>query len=660
MELAFLLFGLQTAAALAGGLYLWRRQDRQGAEIARLREALAAAQAAQAAKAPARRARGAAAEVIAITTGAEAAPAPPLERARRAWNLGDVSVARAPGVSGETARGLTLGILALAPAVGLAFGADIAVVVACGLAIGAAMMTIAHRQIWSAAAWAGIATAGGWALIGLAVGSAQTDPVSYSICVSLAAATGLVHAHVHRARPGATMALTMAAAAIALGSQIGLVSASGVALGFIIASAAIVGAMSLRLEGVHLAAFAATLIGLFVLSGQDGAAIWFTPAATWAGALFFGIAAVRVPQVGARGVAIAGTGVLAPLAAIAALHLAQQGLADRFAAASAYAVLVLLLAGVIAAATIRRERGLDALRATLWVLSLGAFAAFAASVSMALPAPAAAPVFALAALGLATLDLGLPSRTWRAFACICGGFSGLFAFASARLLLTEASSWPAWTLIAAGVAAPALIITAAAFAAKRRQARLSAAFLELVVILMAVAAVNLAVRVLFAGGALMLVPISFAEAGAHIGVWLASAWIIRWRARYGVRPVRIAAANVLLVGALGATLAAAGLWMTPYWGAREAAVPVISRDTFGFLIPAALFFANWRLWRSRNAEPQARLSLGAGALLSAAFVAVEVVRADGEADWIGAVIGGLAFAMAIGANFAPGIVRQPR
>jgi hypothetical protein len=71
-----------------------------------------------------------------------------------------------------------------------------------------------------------------------------------------------------------------------------------------------------------------------------------------------------------------------------------------------------------------------------------------------------------------------------------------------------------------------------------------------------------------------------------------------------------------------------------------------------------MFYIIWRLWRSRNANAQARLSLGAGALLAAAFVAVEAVRADGEADWIGAVVGGLAFAMAIGANFAPGVVRE--
>jgi hypothetical protein len=662
MELVYLLLALQTAAALAGGVYVWRRQERQSAEIAGLREALSEAQALRAAKPMRRTASGAAAAVIAITKSTDtAAPAiAPVARAERAWGLGAAPsvMAAAPTVSADTARGLSLGLLSLAPALGLAFGADISVVVACGMAIGAAMITIAHRAIWRAAAWSGVATSGAWALIGFAVGSAQADPVSYSICAALAAAAGLAHAHMHRVTPGATLALIVLAAVQALGAQVGMAGAAGIGFGFIVAAAAIVGAMSLRLEGVHLAAFAASLIGLFVLSGQDSAAVWFTPAAAWVGALFFAIAAVRVPQIGARGVAIAGTGALAPLAAIAALHLAHQGLADRFAAAGAFAVLAALLVGVIAAATVRRERGLDALKVTLWVLSLGAFVAFASAVSFALPPQAAAPAFALATLALAALDLGLPTRAWRAFACISSGFSVLFALLAAQLLLAESGSWPGWAMAASGMAAPALITGAAAFAAKRRDARLSAGFLEIVTMVLGVSAANLAVRVLYSGGALMLAPMSFAEVGAHLGLWLAAALLLRWRARFGVRPVRIAAANALLVGALGLMLTAAALWATPYWSARQAAIPVLARDTFGFLIPSLLFFANWRLWRARGAERQARLALCAGALLLAAFVAIEAIRADGAANWIGAVVGGLAFAMAIGANFAPGVVRE--
>ncbi len=657
--LLFALLAIQTAAALAAGVYLWRRQQRQSAEIASLREALAAVEQAQVAKGRTRRAAAGGVVPLTVTANTDAAEpeAHPLQRAHRAWNLADAPrvALPTPGVSAETARGLTLGILAIAPALGFAFGASVSTIIACGLAIGAAMMTIGHRPDWRAAAWAGVATSGAWALIGFALQSAHADPASYAICVSLAAATGLVHALQHRVTPGLTMALIMTIAVLALGTQIGMVSAAGIAFGAIVAASAISGAMSLRLEGMHLAAFGASLIGLFVLSGQDAAAIWFTPAAAWAGALFFAIAAIRVPQLGARGVAIAGTGAVAPLAAIAALYFSHY-LADRFAVAGAFAVVSLLLAGLIAAAMMRRERGLDALKVTLWVLSLGAFTAFAAAVSMALPAALAAPAFALAALGLAAIDLGMPTRAWRAFACLCSGFAVLFAFAAGQAVLHEASAWPSFLTIAAGVAAPALVIGGAAWAARKREANLSAGFLEAMVIILGIAAADLAVRVLYSGGALMLQPIGFAEAGAHVSVWLAAALIVRHRARYGSRAVRIAAANALLVAALGVTIAAAALWMTPYWTARQSTVGFISHDTLGFLLPALLFLAHTPLWRSRGAAAQTRLALGAGALLLAAFITAEVTELDGSADWIGAVIGALSFAAAIGVNFIPGVV----
>ncbi|MCX7357119.1 MAG: hypothetical protein NT015_03060 [Alphaproteobacteria bacterium] len=655
MELIFALLAIQTAAALAAGFWFWRKLEQQQAEIADLREALAAR--------GARRAkvvgtRGASAEVIPlVSTEPEEAPA---ERAQRTWNLPATPTINVPtpGVSVETARGLTLGILAIAPALGFAFNASAATIIACGLAIGAAMMAIAHRPLWRAAAWAAVATSGAWALIGFALGSAGADPASYSICVVLAAVTGLAHAHLHRVSTGVTMALTMTIAVLALSLQIGMVSAAGIAFGLIIAATAITGALSLRLEGMHFGAFGAALLGLFVLSGQPSAAIWFTPATAWAGAIFFAIAAVRVPQLGARGLALAGTGALAPLAAITALYFSHSGLADRYAAAGGFAVLSLLLIGVIAAAMMRRERGLDGLKATLWVLMAGVFTAFAAAVAMALPAAVAAPVFALAALALSGIDLGLPSRVWRAFACLCSIFAVIFAFGAARVLLSETSSWPAIALIGAGLAAPAALTGLAAWAATRREARYSAGFLESATIVLAVATADLAVRVIYAGGAVMLEPISFAELGAHVGVWLVAALILRMRARHGARRVRIAFANTMLVAALGVMLTAVALWVTPFWAPRQSPAPFISRDTFGFLLPAIILMAHAQLWRSRSAEVQTRLTLACGALLLATFVTLEVTRADGDADWLGAVVGALSFAAAIGVNFVPGVARR--
>jgi len=657
MELLFALLAIQTAAALAAGVWFWRRLDRQQTEIAELRQALAAQGAAKRAKVAG--GRGASAEVIPLAVTAEPEEAP-TERAQRAWNLPATPTITVPtpGVSAETARGLTLGILAIAPALGFAFGASVATIIACGLAIGAAMMAIAHRPTWRAAAWAAVATAGTWALIGFALGSAHADPVSYAICASLAAVVGLFHAHHHRISTGVTMALIMTIATLALALQIGMVSAAGAGFGFIVAATAITGALSLRLEGLHFGAFGAALLGLFVLSGQPSAAIWFTPVAAWAGAIFYAIAAIRVPQLGARGLAIAGTGALAPLMAITALYFSQHGLADRYAAAAGFAVLSALLVGVIVAATMRRERGLDGLKATLWVLLTGAFTAFAAAVSMALPPAVAAPVFALAALALSAIDLGLPSRAWRAFACLCSIFAVIGAVGAAQILLAETSAWPAFALIGSGVAAPALILGAAAWAAKRRDARLSAGFLECAVILLAVFAADLAVRVIYAGGAVMLQPISFAELGAHVSVWLLASLIVRARARHGVRQVRVALSNMKLVVAIGVMLTATALWATPFWAARDGAASLLSRDTLGFLAPGLVLLAHAWLWRKRAAEAQTRITLAAGSLLVAAFLTLEVTRADGDADWLGAVIGALSFAAAIGVNFVPGVIRR--
>ncbi|MEQ1493804.1 MAG: hypothetical protein ABL932_25005, partial [Terricaulis sp.] len=105
-------------------------------------------------------------------------------------------------------------------------------------------------------------------------------------------------------------------------------------------------------------------------------------------------------------------------------------------------------------------------------------------------------------------------------------------------------------------------------------------------------------------------------------------------------------------------LTAVGLWISPFWTARQSPTPFISRDTFGFLVPALVLIAHVQLWRSRSAEVQTRLTLACGGLLLAAFVTLEVTRADGDADWLGAVVGALSFAAAIGVNFVPGVVRR--
>lgn len=660
LAILFAAYAICSAAAL---IYLWRQLKATRSDLAELRQAIGARTPAQAS---ARRVRSGSVVPIDADTVSPSESEGPRERAARTWRLLDTELQAEASDSGpltrvvlspSTLRGLVLGMLATAPAIGFFFPADSPIIIASGLAIAAAMMVIALRPVWSVAAWASISTAGAWAALGFALGAAHADPTSYSMCVALAGAAGLLHAHLRRATPGATLALAMSAAALALASQTGMIGPAGVAFGVLVALAAVVGAMSLRLEAMHLAAFGAAVIGLFVLSGQPSAAIWFTPVTSWAGALFLAIAAIRVPHLGARGVALAGTGAFGALGAILALNTAQHGLADPYAAAGVLIALAAALGCVISASALRRERGLQALRFSLWMLALAGFAAIVAAILLALPAPLASFAFALVALGLAALNTRLPEGTWRVLAGAAALLGLPFAAASAQMVLTEAQGWAGWLLIIAGLGAPAALLGGAAYLAARHDAPKLSALFELLVIGLSVSAASLFVRLIFSEGTLLLQPVGFVETGVHAAAWLMAALIIGSRAHLGAKPMRVAAINLLTVAALGVMVTAALLWMTDYWAARSGAGPAfLTRDTLGFVIPAALFFAHWVFWRARSDDLQTRLVFGASMLLLAAFVTVEAIRAENIPDWTRALAGAVSFAMALGLNFAPGVV----
>jgi|CXWL01.1.fsa_nt_gi hypothetical protein len=637
----FVILGFQLVFTAIGFALMWRRLGALGKEVADLRRVVEA-----------RGARPARAAVATIGGASVLVPTdnPPMARAARAWRM-----TRAPktdvALSSETGRGLALAVVATAPAIGFFLKVDASAIVAVGLVCGAAMMLAALKPAWRAGAWAGVLTTSAWALVGFALGAAHAGPIWYAAPVGLAGASGLLFAHLRHAQPGAVMALAMSAAVIALGSQTGLIGPAGVVFGALVALASIVGAANLRLEAIHLAAFGATLIGLFVLSGQSAAAIWFTPVTSWAGALFLGIAAIRVPQLGARGVALAGTGALAPLACIAALYGAQHGLSDRVAAGGAFFALALVLAGVLALAALRRARGLLALKLTLWVLALGALAALIAGVALALPAPAAAPVLMALATGLVwQLDARWPHAAWRSLACMTAAIAALDAWISAAFLLTEAPGWAPWTLIALGLGLPAVFASAAAVAVQRDPA--ARVYLASLAMVLGMAAANLATRVLFSDGATLLQPVSFLEAGVHISVWLVGALVIGAGAKAGTH-MRSGAAAALGFAALAASVGASALRLTSYWSAR-ANGDVSPQDVLGFALPALLFGAHWVFWRARGSNLRTRLSLAGGALMAAAALTLGVLEAR-AADGLGALVGAAAFALAIIVNFAPGV-----
>jgi hypothetical protein len=389
---------------------------------------------------------------------------------------------------------------------------------------------------------------------------------------------------------------------------------------------------------------------------QPGAAIWFTPAAIWAGALFFAIALVRVPQLGPRGVALAGTGAFAPLGAIAAVHAAQHGLADAYGAAAALLALAGLIIGLIALTALRRPAGLDAMRVTLWVLTLAAFIATSAAFTLALPAPLAAASFSALALGLAALDMHLANRVWRMFALAAGVGAVLFALIAAQRLLGEAAQLAPWLAIVTGFAAPATLAGAAAYVFARTKAkRVSAAF-EAAAIIFAVAAISLLERLVFSGGATLLNRIGFVETGVHAALWLAAALLIGWRRRHGATNVRAISANTLVFATVAVMAGASALWAGTVWSER--ANPFALRVSLGFLIPAVLFWAHWVFWRARGHDLKTRVSLGAGALLLAAFATKEIMQVPTVPNWAQALTGALSFALAVGINFAPGVVSE--
>lgn len=655
MGMVLLLLG-QTIVIALGAAFFWRRHKALRDEVAALTRMVSALEA-RAVAAPARRARRGASGVVTPVTELNAAPDlthldTPLARAGRAWSKPSKAEAE------RNLRPMYLAIASLAPALAVFFGVDLSLAIAFGLATAAAMLLIALRPDWADAAWAGVASAALWCALGIGLNEAVLAPIAFAVPAAAAGVAGVHYAYKRDLLPGALAALITASAALALAGGDGVIGAGGGAYGVIVVAAAIFGAINLRLEPVLIASFAAALVGLLVLSGQDAAAIWFTPIATWTGALFLGIAVIRAPQLGARGMSLASVGVLAPLTMIASLHNAGHGLAQAWEAAAAFGAVAAMFAGVILAAALRRGRGVEPLGATLWVLALGVFVALASAISLALPPPLAAPAAALLALGATGLDQRWPAAAWRACACLAAAFAAVQSLASGGMVLAEAPNWNAWALIASGLVAPALILGAAAHFAERRQRTLVAGVSESLAIGAIVIAANLALRVASSDGALILIPIGFVEACGHATIWLLGSLALAARSHMGATYVRAAASIALGIwGAFIAVLSAI-LLLTPYWAARgDGALEILARHEVGLLLPALALLGLWAHWRNRGAPLRARAALASGAALLAGGLTIAVTRLDGAPDWLPVLAGGAAFAGAIGVNFAPNVLR---
>lgn len=696
MELAALILIQLLATAVGFGL-LWRKLDAVGADVARIKrmletlELMRFSSAAQKREAQAQRTdsvlTAVAKEPPPSALGVNGTPVsadwtrpavrPPREnneapvgrplsqrtpapRQVMANELADDSSWRA-NVTPETGRLIASVAMMAAPALAFPFGAPAAALVACGLSLCAALMVIALRPSWSAAAFVGAFGAGAWVLTAFALNAAQSAPIVFSALATLSTCVGLAHASRRGMAPGLLMTLLMGGALIALGSLVGLAGPAGVGYGAVVAVAAMVGASSVRLEGIHLGAFAASIFGLYVFSGQDAAAIWFTPVTAWAGALFLAIAVVRTPMLGERAGVVTATGVAAPILSTSALSLSEHGLANAWAAAGAFAALALIFVGLIVVAAQRDKRGVDNLQLTAWILLGGAIIAYLSAVLLALPFAFAATAAACGGLGLAARDYYGPHRLWRAGAFSMFIASALIAWAAVR------PEWPDLLTFSAALAAPTLLAAGAARISDIRASKGAAAIFEAVALIGGAATLVALVRFALSGGAPNDVRIGFVEAGVHLTVWASAALALALRSHHGAQAVRRIASAAFGILALSGCSVAGALWLTRFWVVRAPSgidAALMQHYPLGFALPAIIAWVHWAYWRASGVQIRTRVALASAALLTAAFIALEAfgVRegavAMGQPDWvmIGAVV--VSFGLAIAINFAPGVTDE--
>jgi hypothetical protein len=594
-----------------------------------------------------------------------ARPAPqrtPAPRHMMANEIGDdLPAPWRTNVTPETGRLIAAVAMIVAPALGFAFGAPAPALIACGLSISAALMLTALRPIWAAAAFVGAFGAGGWAVTAFSLDAAQSAPAIFSAFAALAGCAGLAHTRLRGMAPGLMMALLMGGALISLGNAVGLGGPAGLAYGAIVAAAAFVGASATRLAGLHLGAFAAAMFGLYVFSGQEPAAIWFTPVTAWIGALFLAIAAIRTPMLGSRGPILAATGVTAPLLSAGALSLSQHGLANPLAAAGAFLSLAIMFGALIVIAAQRGQRGIGALKLTAWILLGGAAIAFLTAALLALPFAFAATAAAGAALGLVAIDHHKSQRLWRAGA--------LFLFIAAAMIAWAAvkNGWPDALTLAAALAAPTLIAAGAAFVSEIRTSKGAAAVFEAFAIIGAAASLTALARLLLSGGAPNQTPIGFVEVGVHLALWAGAALALAARTEHGARLVRSIGAALFGVAALCGAALAGLLWLTPFWSAHAPSGvdwALLQHPPLGFALPAIIAWMHWAHWRARGVHVRTRVSLASAALLTAAFITLETFGAregaaiPGQPDWILIGATAAAFGLAVAINFAPGVTDE--
>jgi hypothetical protein len=570
----------------------------------------------------------------------------------------DAGAAAPARMSPESMRTLTAASLFAAPALAAAFGAPASFIIAAIFMLVAAAFVASMRPPWRTSAWVGAVAGGCWAVAGLASGAAAAEPALFSGAALLAGAVGLAHARWSAAAwPGACLAILMAGAALALGADVGMVGLAGAAFAGIVLLAAIAGASALKLEAIHLAAFAAAGAGLFVLSGQGQGDVWFTPAAAWAGAAFGALAALRTPIEGARAALIAATGAIAPIFAVGVMINARHGLETPWAGAAAYAALALFFSGILAAA-LRRHGRLARLKLAAWSLGLAAAWCAGAAILYLIPvtlAPLQPSALALLGLGVIAIDMRLPARMWRFIAVAFTAFAGVHAwFALAGIGVTP-SPMPTLLGFALALAAPAVLAGLAARFTRAR-APISAALLEAGAMLAAAASLSALIRFAFSGSALWLTPIGFVETGLHAAAWLLTALLITMRAELGAVWARRLMAGALAGAGILLSIYAAILIPLGFWRTRLADPDTLAGQlpgAIGLAAPAVAAAALWFYFRRGDLVWPTHAARTAAAFLAAAFVTLQAALWRPDAEWIYLGLGAFSFAAAFAAALLP-------
>ena len=577
----------------------------------------------------------------------------------QAWPWRDADKRRALGAAGVFA----------APALWATFAPPEPALILVVLALTLAAMALSMRAIWRPVAWVGAIGGGAWALAGVLAGTAAGYPLLYGIALTVAGVGGLAHARVDKSwEPGVVLALGVAGASLLGGHMVSMAGPIGASFAMLALCAAAIGASAHRLEGVHLAGFAAAGLGLYLLSGQSGGAVWFTPAAAIAGAAFGAIGAVRAPHSGEHGGTLAVTGVIGPAFAVACLALAGHGLETPLAVSAAFFGLGLVFVALLGASQ-RQKRRPASLPLTGWAFGVGAMGCLGASVLICV-SPAFAPleptIFALAGLGLMTLERRQAWLMWRlgAVAALCATF--VTGFDATRQIGITPSPLPGSASLLFAIAIPTGLAWLTAREALKRAPWTGAAF-DVAAVFGTAAMGSAIIRFVFSSDALWVSPIGFVEAGVHAAWFVLFSTVTALSAARGALQARRMSALALASSGVALTLVAMILIPTGFWRQRPLMPDALAElysgqlssltaivGPVGVMAPMLAAALTWFVYRRAGAPAwRVHVARAVAALFGALWLTLQATLAWQEPSWAPGAAATFAILAAIGVAIIP-------